>query len=38
MFLKKEVVEEVDNPGTEISLEEARPVPAPSGAGGHDPH
>ena len=24
MFLKKEVVEEVDNPGTEISLEEAR--------------
>ena len=25
MFLKKEVVEEVDNPGTEISLEEARP-------------
>ena len=24
MFLKKEVVEEVANPGTEISLEEAR--------------
>ena len=27
MFVKKDVVEEVDNPCTEMSLEEARPLP-----------